>query len=228
MKNSTKQILILSFLCICSTLWAVDPTIKLNTNLGIEPDGTIVATGEATTWDDLTVYPEATSRGGSNSPTAAKFKDNGAGSQGVFLWWFSSGSEQEVYFQVQMPHSYKVGTTLYPHVHWTTASTTPTTTNVVWRLEYTIMSFGGNFGNTTTTTTSTVVGETVPSGVGQHLISSLGTISGTGIGISTFIICRLYRQVTDPADVFPDAAGLLGFDIHYERDMQGSRTAFEK
>lgn len=228
MKHSSKLLVVFFLLSLSNVCWAVDPTIKLNTNLWVEPDGTMVSTGDATTWDDLTVYPEATSRGGSNSPTAAKFKDNGSGSQGVFLWWFAAGSEQEVYFQVQMPHSYKVGTTLYPHVHWTTTTTTPTTTNVVWRLEYTIMSFGGNFGNTSTTTTSTVVGETAPSGVGQHLISSLGTIDGTNVGISTFIVCRLYRQVGHVDDTFVDPAGLLGFDIHYERDTQGSRSAFTK
>lgn len=227
MKILSKLLLVLFVFSLSNACWAVDPTIKLNTNLWIEPDGTMVADGAATTWDDLTVYPDVTSKGRSQGPIPEVFKNNGS-SQGVFLWWFETNVEREVYFQIQMPHSYKVGTTLYPHVHWTTKTGTPTTTNVVWRLEYTIMKAGGNFGSTLTTTTSTVVTETAPSGVGQHLITSLGEISGNEIGISTFIVCRLYRNGLDTNDTFTESAGLLGFDIHYEKDTQGSRNQFTK
>ncbi len=102
-------------------------------NTKFEADGTIVLEGNATVWDDFLVNPDATSRGGSKTPVwggtgGTAFKNN-SGSQGVFLWMFSASQEQEVYFTVQLPHKYKVGTDLYPHVHWTTATGTPTRTN---------------------------------------------------------------------------------------------------
>jgi hypothetical protein len=192
-----------------------------------EADGTIVLEGAATVWDDLLVNPDATSKSGSKSPTYGLFKNNG--SQGVFLWFFDKESEQEVYFTVQMPHKYKVGTDLYPHVHWTTATGTPSGTNVVWALEYTVVAIGGSFPTTTTLSTNSVIGAVgTPVGTGQHLITSLGSISGSGIGISTILVCRLYRVPTDSRDTFANAVGLLSMDFHYEMDTEGSRSEYTK
>jgi len=202
--------------------------VKINTNLAVEADGTMRMDGNATVWDDIMVFPDATSKGSSNPPVWAIFKNN-SGSQGVWLWTFSPTVEQEVYFTVQIPHGYKVGSALYPHVHWTTASGTPTRTNVVWGLEYTVVAIGGTFSNTTTLTANSVIsGIATITGFGQHLITSFGTIAGTDLGISTIIVCRLFRKATDGADTFSDPVGLLGFDIHIEKDTQGSRTEFTK
>jgi hypothetical protein len=73
---------------------------------------------------------------------------------------------------------------------------------------------------------NSVVG--TPSGTGQHLITSLGTIAGTGLGISTVLVCRLFRATGDGNDTFANEVGLLGFDFHYEKDTQGSRQEFVK
>lgn len=204
-------------------------------NLKILADGTISLEGTATVWDDIMIFPDATSRGGSNTPTwggngGNAFKKNAAGtSQGVFLWMFSASSEQELYFVVQIPHGYKEGSTIYPHVHWTTASGTPSGSNVVWGLEYTAAAIGNSYSTTTSITSNTVIGEIgTPSGTGQHLITALGTISGTGLGISSVIVCRLYRAAADAQDSFANETGLLGIDFHYELDTFGSASQFEK
>lgn len=200
-------------------------------HLSIEPDGTLVMKGKSTVFNDLMVFPDATSKGGSTTPTWTLFKKNEAGnSQGVFLWMFSPTTEQEVYFTVQIPHSYKVGSDIYPHVHWTTTSETlPTGTNVVWGLEYTVMKIGGKFGNTTISTSNTVIPPIgTPTLTSQHLITSFPAILGNGIEISTILVCRLYRAVAEPNDTFGFSVGLLGFDIHYESDTQGSHTEFTK
>jgi len=141
-----------------------------------------------------------------------------------------TGQENELFFNVQIPHGYKVGTNLFPHVHWTTMTGTPNSTNarVTWSLEYSVIAIGGTFSTTTTNTSSTIIASITPSGTSQHLITSLGPISGTGLGISSIIICRLYRNATSPTDDFPNTAGVLGFDIHYEQDTQGSRQEFVK
>lgn len=198
-------------------------------HLSIEPDGTLVMKGQSTVFNDLMVYPDATTKGGSNAPVWTKFMNNGAGSQGVFLWMFDPSTEQEVYFTIQIPHSYKVGTSIYPHVHWTTTSGTPSGTNVVWGLEYTVMKIGGNFGNTTLITSNTVISPIgTPTGTSQHLITAFPAIPGTGIEISTILVCRLYRKAADANDTFVNSVGLLGFDIHYESDTQGSHTEYTK
>lgn len=193
-----------------------------------EADGTMVSNGAATTWDDIMVFPDATSKGNS-LPTMTVFKN------GVYLWMFADGASNEVHFTVQLPHSYKIGTDLHPHVHWTTKTGTPSnTTNgrVVWALEYTAISIGGKFPTAVTKTGNQIV--TSPSftiaGAEQHLITSLDSIDGTGLGISSILVCRLYRDgnSTLGTDDFPESAGLLGFDIHFEKDTQGSRGEYTK
>lgn len=206
--------------------------VKINDNFKVEADGTLVFEDSATVYDDIMVFPDATSRGSSNQPVMAKFNTNSG--QGVFLWMFDKDAEQELYFTLQIPHGYKLGSKLYPHVHWTTTSGTPTGTDVVWGLEYTIMKIGGNFNATTSTMTanSVIPGIGTPSGTRQHLITPFGTIASgaapNDLGISTIIVCRLYRKAGDSLDVFGNSVGLLGFDIHYEKDTEGSRREFVK
>jgi hypothetical protein len=228
------SIIIAMFCIIGYSNKAISQEVKINNNLVVESDGTLRMDGSSTVWDDIMVYPDATNRGGSNPPvwggvSATAFKKNGAGtSQGVFLWMFSSSSEQEVYFTVQIPHGYKEGSTLYPHIHWTTATGTPSGSNVVWGLEYSIITIGSNFPNTSTLTSNSVISTITISGTGQHLITPLGSISGTNIGISSVLVCRLYRATGDASDTFANEVGLLGFDLHYEKDTQGSRQEYIK
>ena len=202
-------------------------------NTKFEADGTIVLEGAATVWDDFLVNPDATSRGGSKTPvwggsSGTAFKNNGT-SQGVFLWMFSPTTEQEVYFTVQLPHKYKVGTDLYPHVHWTTATGTPLRNNVVWGLEYTVIKIGNSFPNTTISVGNSIIGGIgAITGTGQHLITSLPVISGANIDISTVIVCRLYRATGDSNDTFANEVGLLSMDFHYQIDTEGSRSEFTK
>jgi len=229
MKHSTNLLLVFSFFVISTALYAAGE-VKINTDLTVEADGTIVSSGNATVWNDINVFPDATTRSGSNSPTMTIFKTNGSGSQGVLLNAFSASTEQELYFTIQLPHSYLEGSTLYPHVHWTPFTTDGTNYGVVWGLEYTIVNIGGTFGNTTIITGSTPIAAVT--GLGQHVITPLTAItspvSPNEFKISTVLVCRIFRKVADAADIYSGVAGLLGFDIHYESDMTGSRDQFTK
>jgi len=226
--------------CICVItlmLLAVMPQpmtaqdVKINSNMVVEADGTVRLDNAATVWNDLMVFPDATTKGGSNPPEwGSPFMKNAGGtSQGVYLWMFAPNQEEELYITVQIPHDYKLGSDLHPHVHWTTATGTPSGSNVVWGLEYTIVAVGGTFPKTVTILANNVIPECgTPSGTAQHLISGFSPVSGTGLGISSVLICRLFRAAGDAADTFPNDVGLLGFDIHYEQDTQGSREEWVK
>jgi hypothetical protein len=123
---------------------------------------------------------------------------------------FSPTVEEELYFTVQIPHDYKLGSDLYPHVHWTTATGTPSGSNVVWGLEYTLVAVAGTFPNTVLMTTSTLIPECgTPTGTGQHLISPFSPVSGAGLGISSVLVCRLFRAAGNAAATFPNTVGLL-------------------
>jgi len=228
--RSTFTLSVLLFLCFSLTN---AQEVKINNNFVIESDGTPRLDGNASVFDDLMVYPDATTKGASNAPTWTKFTSNG-GSQGVFLWGFDPLTEQELYFTVQIPHKYKLGTPLYPHVHWTTLTGIPNGSNVVWGLEYNIIKIGEVFSSTTTiiTTNSIISSIGTPKSVRQHLISPFPDIAaGTApndIDISSVIMCRLYRIAGDSRDTFASPVFLLGFDFHYEIDTEGSRTQYTK
>lgn len=222
----TMKKLITILLIAGSSYFVMGQDVKINTNLVVETDGTLRMDNTATVWDDLMVFPGSTNSGGSKVPGWGLFKKNGT-SQGVFLWWFDSGTEEEVYFTVQIPHSYNVGTNLFPHVHWTTetGTVTPSSTNVQWGLEYTIVAIGGSFSNTTIITTNGVIPSITITGSGQHLISAFDPIVGTNFGISTVLVCRLFRVTNTGYE--PDA-GLLGIDFHFEKNTVGSHTEYIK
>ena len=220
-------------LFVGSNIAAVDSAtgVKINENLVIEADGTIRMDNEATVWEDLNVFPDAVNvkQGDVNAPAYLLFKNDGASSVGVYLNCFANGKDQEVFFTVQLPHSYREGSDLHPHVHWTAIAGTPARSGVKWGLEYTIVSIGETFGNTTIITGSNIINNIATiTGPGQHLINSLGIIDGSPGGnplkISSVIACRLFRD----DDTFTESVGLLGIDFHYESDTQGSRVEYIK
>jgi hypothetical protein len=205
--------------------------VQINTNLVIEADGTFRLDNAATVWNDLMVFPDATTKGGSNPPEwgTTFMKNAGGTSKGVYLWMFAPNQEEELHFTVQIPHNYKEGTDLHPHIHWTTVTGTPSGSNVVWGLEYTVISVAGSFPFTQVLYTNSLISAcNPPSGTGQHLISEFANISGTGLTISSIMVCRLFRATGNASDTFPNVVGFLGFDIHYEQDTQGSRDVWTK
>jgi len=173
-------------------------------------------------YDDLRVSASSVKLGASiNQPTWSQLADDGAGSRGVYSYSFSPSTDNEVFFSVQMPHSYKEGTDLLPHVHWTPDSTN--TGTIMWKLEYTIANIGSTFGNTATVN----MPDTADGVINKHQITTGSTISGSGLGISHMLICRLYRDVSD-TDTFTGNAGLLEFDIHHQINTMGSRRELFK
>ena len=207
-----------------------DSTIRMGNSAGssyteVEQDGTIEFIGDAVVWEDLRFPATQTTVGGTKDPDFVQFQDDGAGSQGVFTYAFSPTVEEELYFVAQMPHAWKIGTDLHPHVHWT-----PTNTNVgsvSWGMEYTWQSINGTFGNTTIISTSDPADGTAY----KHQLTSLPTISAAGItGVSSILVCRIFRDATASLgqDDYDTDADLLEIDFHFQKDTVGSRQEFVK
>jgi len=185
---------------------------------GVEADGTLVFNGAATVWEDLQV-PGMSVGAGPSSPDLIHF----AGSVTLSVYGFDGGSTlEQVYFTCQIPHARKVGSTIYPHVHW--APTTAGAGNVKWNLEYTWQNWDATFGASTTISVTAAAGGTA----WYHHLTSFPTITGTGMGISSILVCRLYREPSDIADTYGADAAFLAFDIHYEIDTVGSRQEAAK
>jgi hypothetical protein len=216
------------------TIWTRLLTGGINStdNLSISTTGAITLNGAATTFNDLVVPVTAVRLGNTNSPTFVVMKNDGGTSRGVWTFTFenlSVSSEQEVFFSIQMPHNWKEGSTIYPHVHWSPQSAG--TGAVVWGLEYSWVNYDATtpiaFPNTTVMTLTAPVAS---GSTDKHLLASFPSItpSTSQDNISSIIMCRFWRKSADAADTFTGNAALLSFDIHYEIDGFGSNTDFIK
>jgi len=183
-----------------------------------EDDGSLRFEGNATVWDDLRVP-------GLRAKTNASAPDLGAfGPSGNLLTYRFDGAAttEQVYFTLQMPHSWKQGSTLYPHIHW--APTDTNSGNVKWQLEYSWANIEGTFGAPTTISVTDGADGTA----WKHQIAAFSALSAAGKTISSMMVCRLFRNPTDGSDTYAYDAAFLEFDIHYQIDTIGSRQEYIK
>lgn len=174
-------------------------------------------------WDDLRVTLDK----GSSSATL----DYVSGGSGPQIWYFLNASGLEsMSFTVQLPHTWKEGSIIHPHIHWMPKSSA--SGNVEWNLDYS----WANYDATTPEvfpahTTSTVVANG-PFTAKSHTISALTTgdagIDGTGKKISSILICRIWRNSSNTNDTYNYDAGLLFVDFHIQVDGWGSRQEYVK
>lgn len=185
-------------------------------------------------WEDLRVAVTAGRTGASNPPTFAKFIDNGAASVGVYAADFAYQAnvinEEQLWFDVQIPHSYKLGTDIWPHIHWGLKIAGAADQFVRWGLEYTWACIGDTITNTSiihvgasSAVTATVQGDD-PLVILKHYMSMFPTIDGSSIdGVSSMLLCRLFRNSSHGDDDLIQTASAFEIDFHYQRDTMGSR-----
>jgi hypothetical protein len=122
----------------------------------------------------------------------------------------------------QMPHAWKEGSVLYPHIHWGPSSAAAG--NVKWILDYDCANINGTYNTITTVSSTQAAGGTAH----KQNIVALPTIDMTGKTISATCLFHLYRNPADTADTYGADAELYEFDIHYEIDALGSRAETAK
>ena len=134
---------------------------------------------------------------------------------------FASGADDEVFGEIQLPHKYKPGSTLRPHVHWSCA--TDSTDGVTWALEYVCAAAAtGTFTSTTVLTANGSCDTTA----NKHQVVGFGDVSGAGLRESSVCFFKLYRDVSDPNDVYAGNAYLISFDWHYQLAKLGTGQEF--
>lgn len=194
--------------------------------------------GTAKPWDDLRVEPVARTVG-TNAPTFEKWYDDAAGtSRGVYLYSFddaSEGSEKEVHFTMQMPHSWDGGN-IYMHVHWVGA-VADTSAAPRWGMEYIWKDVSEVFGDTTIVYNDgnnyTVSGTDTNIVAHKHYISKFAALTPgtTADGISSILIGRLFRNSSNAADTYNESGakcGLLYIDAHFQLSSVGSTDEYTK
>jgi len=186
----------------------------------VEADGTLEFNGTATVWEDLRFPVSTVNLGLINAPTQTPYKG------GITLAFADTGvlnQEEDIYFTAQIPHSYKEGSDIDVHIHWTPEDNTAG--NVYWTFSHSWSSIGGTFPAATEINVATAC-DTVTD---KHQMDDLVTLDGTGKTISSILICRLTRHSSNALDTYDGKEPYLHeIDFHYEKDTVGSRTESAK
>ena len=180
-----------------------------------QTDGSLFFYGTATVWDDLR-FPATAVR---VNPATLKpdFDETNIG------YSFDAAGTETLLIIAQMPHKWKTGSTIVPHVHW--QPLTNATGKVYWEMAYKWTNYTEveTAGWATVNVLSLAAGAT-----GTHQIASFGDVSGTGKTLSSIISIKLARVGGATSDTHSGEALLKEFDIHYEINSLGSREEYVK
>jgi len=140
---------------------------------------------------------------------------------GIFTWQFPANNLKELVLPaLHMNHDYKMGSAIFPHIHWM-----PETTNtgvVRWGLE---ISTAKGHGQEAFSTPVTIYIEQAASGtVHTHQVAEIPDpgLQIEGLEPDSLIMVRAFRDAAHANDTFTGAAHGLGMDIHYEADRAAS------
>ena len=180
-------------------------------------------------WDDLLINSGLFKFAGSNDPVWRDWQPSGSGTTFKVLKF---DKNDEIFFSCQLPHTYKEGTNLRCHVHWTPCDrgNEESGAYVGWKLDYSWASLNnGAFPASATISMS----DTCTGTDDYHEVSAgLTELDGTNQTISSMLICRLYRTDTGADDTWTgtttEAPALLQFDFHHEIDSPGSEIEWVK
>jgi len=123
---------------------------------------------------------------------------------------------------LELLHDYKEGSDIHPHIHWMPNDNTAG--NVKFSLGYRWFNREDVMSAETVITVTQAAGGTQY----QHNTAVFPTITGTGKGIGSRFVYRLFRNPADAADTYGNHAIALDFGLHYECDSQGSRQVLIK
>jgi hypothetical protein len=182
--------------------------------VSIDSSGTLRLNGEATVWDDLR-NPVTTTKLGSNS--LPHFDETNVG------YLFPKNDAAEILYGVcQFPHSYKLGSRVYPHVHWVQGMSSKANYYIDYKW---INLVGSTTGSFTTYAMLSTEYAWASNTTFHQLSTNTAGILGTGItSVSSIFLFKLYRNDND----YAGDALTYEFDIHYEMDSLGSNTEYSK
>jgi len=129
---------------------------------------------------------------------------------------FDAASDEWVFYEWEVPENYDTGSDFKIRFYW--APTDANAGDVVWGIEYTIVTPENDEVLTAATTTQTVTDST-QSLANELLRTDFITISGTGVQPGDIISMRVYRDA-DADDYGADAA-LVHLGLYFQVDRNG-------
>jgi hypothetical protein len=179
--------------------------------LEINSQGELRLEGTASVWDDL-LQPATSGKKGANDKPDFNYTE-------MTVDFPQNDTTEILYFNIQLPHTWKEGSFVFPHVHFLQNQTNVPT----FKIDHRWAGLGESFSNWETYTMSTLVFPYTSGTVHQIVYGNPG-ISGAGKGLSSMLQIKLYRD----DNVFTGDCSVLSFDIHIEISSLGSFTEFTK
>ena len=211
-------LMLLILLLLAIGCQAEDPLVEGFYTTTINNSGTITTDRilySRTYFDDLRTPASAIRLVGVKPPKETEYKG------GAVLEFenVAAPNEQQVFFIVQLPHSWKEGTALSAHVHWAPKTDTGgIDQTVIWQLTHSWANIDAVLPAPTTITAT----ETINDRIDEHIMTSFPLLDATGKLLSSMLICSLTRL--SGTDTYTDSAYFLEVDFHYEVDSPGSET----
>jgi hypothetical protein len=187
--------------------WASNATVEINN----KQNGNV--TGGSGGWEDLRAPATAVNPAG--IVTAPSYDESNVG------YNFNGTQDQRIDIIFQLPHGWKRGSNLRPHIH--VRPLTNTNGNIVWHLK---TSWSNSFGQqpdwTNTNTTMILSNAGTNNILREHILSLGNSVSPSGAKESSCVKYILERLGTATADDYTGAVLLDEFDCHYYHEKSGT------
>jgi len=126
----------------------------------------------------------------------------------------------KIRFNAQISHKYAEGEDIEFHIH--IGDNSSTSGPVVFKFTYEWASLEGTFPSATSVSKTITIDGTD----GKHQLEEIvATITGTGKGISSILLCTLERDAGNAADTFSESVYVIGIDFHIPCNTVGSRQS---
>jgi hypothetical protein len=188
-----------------------------------ESDGTMVAKGDATTYNDIQYSISNAKVPAANAPTWSTFLGNLSEYTFAINDYVDLGSQE-------LLHDYVEGSNIEVHVHWASNTLDATARYVKWEIEYTVANMASAAPFSVFPAPTVISAETtIPANTAakSHIYTGVGVISGTGLKIGAQLKMRL-RRIAASSTAPSSNPFCLQVGIHYQQDTMGSRTTTAK
>ena len=147
---------------------------------------------------------------------------------GIALRRFIPGEIREAFAEFHIPHTWKPGSDMFPHVHFTILTSQGGT--VRWGFEYIVARTHRSEGviRYAETTEILYIEQVIPPGSERiHFVAeSEIPIPGAPLEVDAMILARLFRDGSHPNDTFPDEVFGITVDLHTEIDRYSTPFRF--